>query len=115
MIRIYGIPNCDSMKKAFSWMKAHGIEYQFHNFKKEGLDASLLDGWIARVGWEPLLNRRGMMWRKLDGEVKNNIDRNSARRIMLEIPTIIKRPVLDSGDQLTLGFTEERYLELMQK
>ena len=115
MIRIYGIPNCDSMKKAFSWLKAHEIDYHFHNFKKAGLDASLLDGWIARVGWEPLLNRRGMMWRKLDEEVKNNIDRDSARRIMLETPSIIKRPVLESGDRLTLGFTEERYLELFQK
>ena len=115
MITIYGIPNCDSMKKAFSWLKAHGIEYQFHNFKKDGLDASLLDEWIARVGWEPLLNRRGMMWRRLDSTVKEQIDRNSARRVMLETPAIIKRPVLDSGDHLTLGFTEERYLELMRK
>jgi arsenate reductase (glutaredoxin) len=114
MIRIYGIPNCDTMKKAFTWLKAHEIEYQFHNFKKEGLDASLLDGWIARVGWEPLLNRRGMMWRKLDDDIKANIDLNSARTIMLETPSIIKRPLLDNGDELNLGFTEERYRALFQ-
>lgn len=115
MIRIYGIRNCDTMKKAFAWLNRHEIEYQFHDFKKLGLDASLLDGWIARIGWESLLNRRGMIWRKLDDDAKANIDLHSARTIMLGTPSIIKRPVLDCGDTLTLGFTEEKYRALLQK
>lgn len=113
MIRIYGIPNCDTMKWAFVWLKQHNIEFQFHDFKKAGLAAPLLDFWIDRVGWEALLNRRGMMWRKLDGEVKSNIDLPSARTIMLETPSIIKRPVLESGDRVTVGFSEQEYQALL--
>jgi len=115
MITIYGIPNCDTMKKAFAWLEAHEIEYQFHNFKKAGLEASLLDGWIARVGWEPLLNRRGMMWRKLGSDTKTNIDLNSARTLMLENPSIIKRPLLECGGKLTLGFSEESYRAVLER
>ncbi|HXK57684.1 MAG: ArsC family reductase [Gammaproteobacteria bacterium] len=115
MIRIYGIPNCDTMKKAFTWLKAHEIEYQFHDYKKAGIDASLLDAWIARIGWEPLLNRRGMTWRKLNDGIKANIDLDSARTLMLENPSIIRRPVLDNGDKLTVGFTEENYRALFRE
>jgi len=113
MITIYGIRNCDTMKKTFAWLKKHKIEYQFHDFKKSGLDPALLDEWITRIGWEPLLNRRGMMWRKLGDDVRANIEINSARAIMLETPSIVKRPVLNSGDALTLGFSEEKYRELL--
>lgn len=113
MITIYGIPNCDTMKRAFAWLKQHNIEFRFHDFKKAGLDPSLLDSWIDRVGWESLINRRGMMWRKLDDEVKSNIDLPSARAIMLETPSIIKRPVLQNGDELTIGFSEQTYQTLL--
>ena len=114
MIRIYGIPNCDTMKKAFAWLDARQIDYRFHDFKKAGLDAELLERWIARVGWERLLNRRGMMWRRLDADFRDNIDAQRARSVMLETPTIIKRPVLESGRELLVGFSEEQYRALLK-
>ena len=112
MIKIYGIPNCDTMKKARRWLDEHEIAYQFHNFKKDGLDRELLLGWVETLGWEALLNRRGMMWRKLDEETKANIDRESAIRVMLEIPSILKRPVLDTGNSLHVGFSVQDYQKI---
>ncbi|OOY38327.1 arsenate reductase [Solemya velum gill symbiont] len=109
---LYGIPNCDTMKKARKWLTDKDIDYSFHDFKKAGLKEQLLDSWLESVDWEILLNRRGMMWRKLEQEVKDNIDRDSARRVMLETPTIIKRPVLDLDGTIHVGFSEERYSEL---
>jgi Spx/MgsR family transcriptional regulator len=109
MITLYGIPNCDTMKKARNWLQDNNIDYQFHNFKKEGLDEKLLRRWIADVGWEVLLNKRGMMWRKLDEQSKLNIDETSAIQIMLTTPSIIKRPVLDTGQGLHVGFSEKEY------
>ncbi len=112
MIKIYGIPNCDTMKKARQWLDAHGIAYEFHDYKKEGVDEKRLRHWVEQVGWESLLNRRGMMWRKLDQAVKDDIDEASAIRIMLETPSIIKRPVLEWGDTLHLGFKDAQYAKL---
>ncbi len=112
MIKIYGIPNCDTMKKARKWLDEHKVDYEFHNFKKDGLDASLLNDWISQLGWEMLLNKRGMMWRKLDEQTKANIDQASAIRIMLEMPSIIKRPVLDTGNSLHVGFKAETYQDI---
>lgn len=112
MTTIYGIPNCDTMKKARKWLDEQGIEYQFHNYKKDGLDEKLLRGWVEAVGWEVLLNKRGMMWRKLDDRTKANIDAASAIRVMLETPSIIKRPVLDTGKGLHVGFSISRYEEI---
>jgi len=112
MIKLYGIPNCDTMKKARAWLAAHGIDYQFHDYKKAGIDEATLRGWIDQVGWEPLLNRRGMMWRKVPDEVKASIDEASAIVLMLETPSIIKRPVLDTGKGLHVGFKPEQYEEI---
>ena len=112
MIELYGIPNCDTMKKARRWLDAHGIAYRFHDFKKEGLDPRQLEEWADQVGWETLLNRRGMMWRKLPAEVREHIDEASAMKIMAETPTIIKRPVLVQDGRVTVGFSPERYEEL---
>ncbi len=109
MMTIYGIPNCDTMKKARKWLGDQGIDYHFHNFKKEGLDEALLLRWTEAVGWEKLLNKRGMMWRKLDQETRDNIDESSAIHIMLETPSIIKRPVLDDGKGLHVGFSDADY------
>jgi arsenate reductase len=100
------------MKKARIWLQQHDIDYQFHDFKKQGLDATLLDGWIKQVGWETLLNRRGMMWRKLSDAQKQNIDAASARQIMLEMPGIIKRPVLSVDGKIHVGFNDSRYQEI---
>ncbi len=111
-ITIYGIPNCDTMKKARKWLNDHGIEYQFHDFKKAGLERQLLLDWVAELGWETLLNKRGMMWRKLDAETKANIDQASAIEVMLATPSIIKRPVLDANDARYVGFSETSYAEI---
>lgn len=112
MVRLYGIPNCDTMKKARRWLDERSIAYEFHDYKKLGIDEKLLRQWVKNVGWETLLNRRGMMWRKLDDRVKTEIDEASAIRVMLETPSIIKRPVLQIGKTLHVGFKEELYSEL---
>lgn len=110
MYLIYGIKNCDTMKKAFSWLDQHHIEYQFHNYKTDGLDETLLDHLIALVGWQPLLNTKGMTWRKLDDNTKQQItDVNSAKKLMLQNASIIKRPLLIKDDKALLGFSESTY------
>ncbi len=110
MIRLYGIPNCDTMKKARAWLAEHGIDYQFHDFKKEGIDEATLRDWIGQVGWETLLNRRGMMWRKLPQEIRDSMDEQKAIEVMLETPSIIKRPVLVLDDgSIHVGFKPEQY------
>ncbi len=109
MIRLYGIPNCDTMKKARAWLADHGIDYQFHDYKKEGIDEATLRDWIGQVGWETLLNRRGMMWRKLPQEVRDAMDERKAVEVMLETPSIIKRPVLEMDGKIHVGFKPEQY------
>jgi arsenate reductase len=113
MLTLYGIPNCDTMKKARQWLNENGIEYEFHDYKKKGVDKKLLLAWEKKVGWEVLLNRRGMMWRKLSDQQKANIDKSSAIEIMLEIPSIIKRPVLvTENGEILVGFKAEEYQQL---
>ncbi|MEJ2317215.1 MAG: ArsC family reductase [Gammaproteobacteria bacterium] len=112
MTTLYGIPNCDTMKKARKWLADNGVEYAFHDYKKLGIERNQLDAWIKAVGWETLLNRRGMMWRKVPDDVKASIDEQSAIRLMLETPSIIKRPVLEAKGKVTVGFKPETYEEL---
>jgi arsenate reductase len=114
MITLYGIPNCDTMKKARKWLDTHDIEYNFVDFKKQPPERGSLLAWVEAVGWETLLNRRGMMWRKLPDEAKANIDEASAIEIMLETPSIIKRPVLEVGDALHVGFSDSSYTEIFR-
>ena len=109
MITLYGIPNCDTVKKARNWLTDKNIDFQFHNFKKDGLDSILLDVWFKDIGWETLLNKRGTTWRKLDEKTKNNIDEPTAKGIMLDNPSIIKRPVLDTGSSKHVGFKADEY------
>ena len=112
MTTLYGIPNCDTMKKARKWLADNGVEYEFHDYKKLGIEKKKLDEWIKAVGWETLLNRRGMMWRKVPDDVKASIDEKSAIGLMLETPSIIKRPVLEDNGKVTVGFKAETYQEL---
>ncbi len=114
MITLYGIPNCDTMKKSRKWLDTHDIEYNFVDFKKQPPERESLLAWVEAVGWETLLNRRGMMWRKLPDEAKANIDEASAIEIMLETPSIIKRPVLEVGDALHVGFSDSSYTEIFR-
>ena len=112
MVTIYGIPNCDTMKKARAWLNEHNVAYDFHDYKKAGLDEALLRGWVNELGWETLLNTRGMMWRKVPQDVKDTIDEKSAIALMLETPSMIKRPVLDIGNTRHIGFKPEQYEQL---
>ncbi len=105
MIVLHGIPNCDTVKKARAWLAGRGIDYRFHDFKKEGVPADRLDAWLAGPGWEVLLNRKGTTWRKLDAATQQAAqDAPGARALMLREPSVIKRPVVDWGGQTTVGF-----------
>ncbi len=106
---MYGIKNCDTIKKARKWLEAEGVDYQFHDYKKEGIQKDQLITWINQLGWEVLLNKRGTTWRKLPDDVKDNIDEASAITVMLENTSIIKRPVLDTGNTLLVGFSADEY------
>ena len=106
---LYGIRNCDTMKKARAWLDAHGVPHAFHDYKVAGIDAARLDDWIGRVGWEVLLNRAGTTFRKLPEAERADIDAAKAAALMLAQPSMIKRPVLDTGDALLVGFKPERY------
>jgi len=112
MTTLYGIPNCDTMKKARKWLDEAGVEYQFHNYKKDGLDPALAEQWLSELGWEALINKRGTTWRALTDEQKTNMDNQNALAVMLDNPSIIKRPLLDTGSTKTLGFKAEQYESL---
>ncbi len=109
---LYGIPNCDTMKKARVWLDQHGVEYRFHNYKAEGIDEDTLRRWGDQVGWEKLLNRAGTTFRKLDEADRQDIDADKAIRLMQAQPSLIKRPVLDRDGTLTVGFKPEIYAEI---
>lgn len=109
---LYGIPNCDSMKKARAWLSAQGIDYHFHNYKKEGIAEDTLRAWVAQVGWEVLLNRRGMLWRKVSPEDKATINEANAIQLMLATPSMIKRPVLQHATTLHAGFAPAEYARI---
>ncbi|KEI70987.1 ArsC family reductase [Endozoicomonas elysicola] len=108
-LTLYGIPNCDTIKKARRWLESNGIEYRFYDYRKDGLEKSMLEAWTKELGWEALLNRRGTTWRKLPEEEKPAINAERAISLMLEQPAMIKRPLLDTGNQKLLGFSEQEY------
>ncbi|MXO65412.1 ArsC family reductase [Altericroceibacterium endophyticum] len=108
-VTVYGIPNCDTMKKARKWLDEQGIAYNFHDYKKQGIEPDRLYHWIDQIGWEPLLNKRGTTFRKLPEEQKTDIDAEKAAAIMAEHTSIIKRPVVEHGGQLLVGFDEARW------
>ncbi len=114
-MQLFGIPNCNSVKKARDWLTEHHIAYEFHNFKKNGVTQSLLEAWLNQQPWEKLVNRAGMTWRNLsDAEKAAVIDAPSAIKLMLEKSSVIKRPVLvKEGKIVCFGFTEAAYKELL--
>jgi Spx/MgsR family transcriptional regulator len=113
-MKLYGIPNCNTVKKARTWLEAHGVAYEFHDFKKHGVTQTLLSGWLKQIGWQKLLKKTGPTWGQLSDEVKTSIkDDVSALALMLEKPNIIKRPVLErNGTVLATGFNEADYDKL---
>src|SRR6056297_1972581 len=108
-MKLYGIKNCDTVKKARKWLDQNGVDYQFHDFKKDGLDDPLLSSWEEALGWEALINRRGTTWRKLPEEVRDTISAQTAHAIMLENPSIIKRPVVESANEVRVGFNADEW------
>ena len=108
---VYGIPNCDSVKKARAWLAEHRQPYDFHDFKKAGLPAKRLDAWIEAAGWERVLNRKGTTWRQLDEAMRARaVDAGGARALMLAQPSLVKRPVIEWDDgRITVGFEPERW------
>lgn len=111
-IQLYGIPNCDTMKKARAWLESQRIDYEFHDYKKSGIERAKLESWIESVGWEVLLNRTGTTFRKLPDVARENLTEAKAIKLMLEQPSMIKRPVLERGKTLLVGFSPEKYAAL---
>lgn len=108
-ITIYGIKNCDTMKKARAWLDKAGIDYAFHDYKSAGIDKGRLERWSKTVGWETLLNRAGTTFRKLPDSDKEGLTAAKAIKLMVEQPSMIKRPVIETGNALIVGFRPENY------
>ena len=115
-ITVYGIPNCDTVKKARAWLDDNSVAYQFHDFRKLGVPAQRLEAWLATAGWEKILNRKGSTWRKLDVSVRDGVtDAASAQKIMLSQPSVIRRPVTEWGSGVTVGFDPLQWAALVAK
>ncbi|MGN5151113.1 ArsC family reductase [Aeromonas enteropelogenes] len=114
---LYGISpkNCDTIKKARKWLDEAGVDYRFHDHRADGLDPAALDGWLAKLGWEALLNTRGTTFRALPEEETQGLDNDKARALLLAHPAMIKRPLLDRDGELTLGFKADHYQSLFSR
>jgi len=112
MLTMYGIPNCDTVKRARAWLEKHKVEYAFHDYKKAGVDKAMLEGWVKQAGWETLLNRAGTTFRKLPDADKDGLTEKKAIALMLAQPSMIKRPVLEKKGRITVGFKPEEYAKL---
>ncbi len=108
-MKVYGIKNCNTVKKALDWLKEHHIDYEFHDFKKLGISEARLESWASKVGWEALLNRRGMTWRQLEKEQQLIVSSTEAFSLMQEKTSVIKRPIVERDAEIILGFDEEAY------
>jgi len=111
MHTLYGISNCNTVKKAKDWLQENNIEFQFHDYRKQGLTAELLESFETTLGWEKLLNKQSTSWRKLSDDQKSNVSKQAALQYMLETPTLIKRPLLDTGEKMIIGFKADNYQE----
>lgn len=108
-IKMYGIKNCQTMKKAMTYLESKGIEFEFHDYKKQGIDQASLSEWLTQKPWDEIINKRGTTWRKLTEEQKTDIDNSKAIQLMIANPSLIKRPALMVDDKLYLGFDESLY------
>jgi arsenate reductase (glutaredoxin) len=113
-VRIYGIKNCDTMKKAFDWLKSHGIAYDFHDYRAEGVDAKTVKAWCDKVGWETVLNKASTTFRELPDADKAGLDKVKAIALMTREPTMIKRPVLIVGETILSGFKPASYEAVLE-
>ena len=114
MTVIYGIKNCDTMKKAMAWLNDNGVDYLFHDYKKDKVPANMIDKAINQFGWEVVINKRGTTWRTLDQEIKDTMDNKRALNIVIENPSIIKRPLLNYNEKIYLGFKENQYRHILK-
>ncbi|MDX1803804.1 MAG: ArsC family reductase [Alcanivorax sp.] len=114
-LTLFGIKNCDTMKKAMKWLDDRGIDYRFHDYKKAGVPADALGQWIDTLGWETVINRRGTTWRKLDEAVRDSMDAGQALQVALDNPSIIKRPILQDDTILTAGFKADDWQTLLNQ
>jgi arsenate reductase len=113
-ITVYGIPNCDSVKKARVWMTNHGVDYVFHDFKKQGISSEAVDLWLKHVSWDVLVNRKGTTWRKLDPTLQASVvDNASAKALMLEHASVVKRPVVVKGSAVIVGVNPEAWTHVV--
>jgi arsenate reductase len=111
---VYGIKNCDTVKKARRWLEQHDIAYQFHDFRSDGLDEATVDQWLKTLDWEQLLNKRSTSWRQLSDQQRDGLTEQKAKQLILANPTLIKRPVISANGRLWLGFNESQYQELLK-
>lgn len=112
MTTLYGIKNCDTIRKARKWLESNGVNCAFHDVRSDGIDSETVAKWVNYAGWEKVLNKRGTTWRQLAEEVKNNVSGENIVDLLTEHPTMIKRPVLETGSIIEIGFSEARYREL---
>ena len=113
MITLYGIPNCDTVKKAQKWLDSHNVSYQFHDFRKDGIDSATVSTWLETLGWDKVVNKRSTTWRGLSDETKTNMNAQLALTEILQQPTLIKRPVVDTGKAILIGFNEQQFQDLV--
>lgn len=114
MNTLYGIKNCDTVKKARDWLAKNNVEYHFHDFRADGLSTTQVKSWIAEIGLETLVNKRSTTWKELDDATKENFSEKTAVAIIVENPTLIKRPLLDTGKQKHVGFKDAEYATLLK-
>ncbi len=115
MITLYGIKNCDTVKKARTWLDKHGVDYQFHDFRADGLEQGTVAEWLEELGWETLVNKRSTSWKALDAAARENMNADSALAAIMEQPTLIKRPLLDTGHERFSGFSAAKYQSIFSK
>ncbi|NVD06115.1 ArsC family reductase [Vibrio sp. JPW-9-11-11] len=108
-ITLYGIPNCDTIKKAKKWLEAEGVEYHFHDYRKQGIDSALVETFCQQLGWENVLNKRGTTYRQLTQEQKETLNEANAITLLIEQPAMIKRPILVIGNDYYIGFKADQY------
>lgn len=109
MITLYGIKNCDTVKKARKWLDTHNIDYRFHDFREDGLEADLVQQWLDELSWETLVNKRSTTWKQLSEEARTTMDAVTAKTTIMAQPTLIKRPLLDTGQERITGFAADKY------
>ena len=115
MLTVYGIKSCDTCRQARKFLTAHNIEFQFHDLREDGLDIQMLERWTKRIGSERLLNKQSLTWRKIPEVDRNDMTRDKALAAMLDNPTLIKRPVLESNKFIAVGFSEKRFSDFIDK